>query len=395
MSTERTLFLLAGYTNKSALAHNPAGGEGDGFYAVVFDPNSQDDKFKLVSSSKLETNPAFILKHHTLDLVYLTTEVIDTMSELITAKVDRSTGEISVLDRKIIGGRSSCHLAWDKDQTHLVAVSYWDARLTTFPVDKEGMVGEAVTLYKDPGADYVDTNNPDRDEHLQHRQRWPHLHQVNLDPYSEQFFMIPDLGRDQIQFFDITAGNIHKLGQEQLRAGLGPRHLEFNRKLKVVYVCGELDNTINVYRYNETAVENFAINEYTGDSQDSSPDNLLFFIQSLSTVPDTWNTKSTVAEMRLHPSGDWMYVGNRGHNSIAVYAVNKEDGTLTLVQIKDSEGIFPRHFNFDLSSKYLVAANHCSDSLVAFAIKPDGKLEQVARINDIPSIVWVAPVEIK
>ena len=84
------MFLLAGYTNKSALAHNPAGGEGDGFYAVVFDPNSQDDKFKLVSSSKLETNPAFILKHHTLDLVYLTTEVIDTMSELITAKVDRS-----------------------------------------------------------------------------------------------------------------------------------------------------------------------------------------------------------------------------------------------------------------------------------------------------------------
>ena len=106
-----------------------------------------------------------------------------------------------------------------------------------------------------------------------------------------------------------------------------------------------------LFRYNETAVENFAINEYTGDSQDSSPDNLLFFIQSLSTVPDTWNTKSTVAEMRLHPSGDWMYVGNRGHNSIAVYAVNKEDGTLTLVQIKDSEGIFPRHFNFDLSSK--------------------------------------------
>ena len=45
--------------------------------------------------------------------------------------------------------------------------------------------------------------------------------------------------------------------------------------------------------------------------------------------------------------------------------------------------------------RYLVAANHCSDSLVAFAIQPDGKLEQVAKINDIPSIVWVAPVEIK
>ena len=160
----------------------------------------------------------------------------------------RSTGQITVLDRKNVGGRSACHLAWDADQTHLVAVSYWDARLTTFPVDKEGRLGEAKTLYKDPGADYVDTNKPSREEHLQHRQRWPHLHQVNLDPYSKQFFMIPDLGRDQIQFFDIMDGKINKLGQEQLRKGLGPRHLEFNKKLKVVYACGELDNTINVYR---------------------------------------------------------------------------------------------------------------------------------------------------
>ena len=166
----------------------------------------------------------------------------------ISDLVSRSTGKITELDRKSIGGRSACHLAWDKDMAHLVAVSYWDARLTTFPVDKDGMVGEAVTLYKDPGADYVDTNKPDRMEHLQHRQRWPHLHQVNMDPYSKQFFMIPDLGRDQIQFFDITDGNIHKLGQQQLRKGMGPRHLEFHNKLKVVYACGELDITVNVYR---------------------------------------------------------------------------------------------------------------------------------------------------
>lgn len=315
------------------------------------------------------------------------------MSEVITARIDRSSGDISVIDRKTVGGRSTCHLAWDKDHTHLVAVSYWDARLTTFPVDSEGNLGEAVTLYKDPGAEYVDTNNPDREEHLLHRQRWPHLHQVNLDPFSQQFFLIPDLGRDQVQFFDITAGNIHRLGHEQLRKGLGPRHLDFNTDLKVVYVCGELDNTVNVYRYNDSAVENFAISEYNADSTDPSPDNLLFFLQTLSTVPDGNLTKSTVAEMRLHPSGKWLYVGNRGHNSIAVFAVNKEDGTLNLVQIKDSEGAFPRHFNFDLTNKFLIVSNHCSDSLVAFAIGTDGSLEKVASLANVPSIVWVYPVE--
>ena len=153
-----------------------------------------------------------------------------------------------MVDKKVVGGRAACHLTWDRNKEHLVVVSYWDSRITTFPVDKDGLVGEAVTLYKEPGAEYVDTHDPGKEEHEQHRQRWPHFHQVNLDPYSEQFFMVSDLGQDQIQFFDITDGNIHKLGQEQLRKGMGPRHMEFNRRLKIVYVGGELDNTVNVYR---------------------------------------------------------------------------------------------------------------------------------------------------
>jgi len=239
----------------------------------------------------------------------------------------------------------------------------------------------------------VDTHQPSKEEHEQHRQRWPHFHQVNLDPYSQQFFMVSDLGQDQIQFFDITDGNIHKLGQEQLRKGMGPRHMEFNKDAKVVYVCGELDNTVNVYRYNESAIENFAISDYNMDSTDNSPDNLLFSIQSVSTLPDTCNTRSAVAEMRLHPTGSWLYVSNRGHNSIAVFSVNREDGSLTLVDISDSQGQNPRHFNFDLSGKYLMVANHSSDSVVAFAIQPDGRLEVVDKLNNIPSIVWVTPVE--
>ena len=64
--------------------------------------------------------------------------------------------------------------------THLIAVSYWDSRLTTFPVASEtGLLGEAAAVYADPGAEYVERAQPDRWEHLAHRQRWPHLHQVN------------------------------------------------------------------------------------------------------------------------------------------------------------------------------------------------------------------------
>ena len=86
---EQTLFLLGGYTDKSVLAHAPQGGEGSGFYSVIFDPEAA--KFQRLTSSEVKTNPAFIMKHPELDVVYMTTEVITKDgSEVLVGKLDRS-----------------------------------------------------------------------------------------------------------------------------------------------------------------------------------------------------------------------------------------------------------------------------------------------------------------
>ena len=88
----------------------------------------------------------------------------------------------------------------------------------------------------------------------------------------------------------------------------------------------------------------------------------------------------------------FLYVGNRGHNSIAVYRTDQDTGTLTLVDIQSSHGAFPRHFNFDVSSRFLVVGNHCSDNIVAFRILETGRLELVDVMENVPSIVWLTPV---
>jgi len=389
---EKTLFLLGGYTDKSVLAHAPAGGEGDGLYSVLFDPEM--GSLKTISSSNIKTNPAFIMKHPTLDIVYMTTEVIsDGGSEILVGEVDRKSGTVNVIDRKLVHGRSTCHIEWDNDKTHLIAVSYWDSKITTFPVDSQGLLGEAATVYADPGADYVDKSKPDRWEHLAHRQRWPHLHQINKDPYSKKFFMVPDLGRDQIHMFNICNGNIIHLGVQQLRKGAGPRHMDFNKCHKVAYICGELDNTITVFKYNPEAVPAVVKGGYYGDATIADQTNsILTSTQTISTVPAGLDKKSTIAEMRLHPSGKFLYVGNRGHNSIAIFKVDPDDGTLSLVDIQDSLGAFPRHFNFDNTAQFLLVGNHASNTIVAFRILDTGKLEMVDKMEDIPSIVWVTPV---
>jgi len=215
---EKTLFLLGGYTDKSVLAHAPAGGEGDGFYSVMFDP--EQAQLSKLTSSPMETNPAFIMKHPVLDLVYMTTEVITGRgSEVVVGSLDRATGRVTERQRRPVHGKSTCHLAWDREGTHLIAVSYWDSRLTTFPVEVDtGLLGEAAAVYADPGAEYVERAQPDRWEHLAHRQRWPHLHQVNRDPWSDSLWLVPDLGRDQVQLFTIAAGRVAHLGSQQLRS---------------------------------------------------------------------------------------------------------------------------------------------------------------------------------
>ena len=93
------------------------------------------------------------------------------------------------------------------------------------------------------------------------------------------------------------------LGSHQLRRGTGPRHLEFSKHQKMVYVCGELDNTVTVLRYNTEMVDTVLSGGYLED--DNTMDSVLTHVQTISSVPEDIDTKSTIAEMRLHPSGRW------------------------------------------------------------------------------------------
>ena len=147
-------------------------------------------------------------------------------------------------------------------------------------------------------------------------------------------------------------------------------------------------------RYNVNAVKTVLKGGYDQalTSSDQS-DSLLTSLQCVSTLPPGTTTRSTIAEMRLHPSGRFLYVGNRGHNSIAVFRVSSVDGTLAPVTVQASHGAFPRHFNFDNSGQFVLVGNHASDSIVVFRIMDTGELELSDMLEEVPSIVWVTPVE--
>ncbi|XP_023343298.1 uncharacterized protein LOC111712804 [Eurytemora carolleeae] len=169
--------------------------------------------------------------------------------------------------------------------------------------------------------------------------------------------------------------------------------MEFNIKHQVVYICGELNNTVTVLKYNPTKVEDVLKGDFSGHVSEGN--SLLSEIQVISTVPKDLGSKSTIAEMRLHPSGGFLFVANRGDNSIAVFRVSPENGSLSLVTIHSSLGAFPRHFNFDVTGRFLLVGNHASDMIVVFRIHDNGCLELSDLLEGIPSIVWVTPVSLQ
>jgi 6-phosphogluconolactonase len=129
--------------------------------------------------------------------------------------------------------------------------------------------------------------------------------------------------------------------------GSGPRHIALARSNDVAYICGEIDSTVNVVKFDLAK----------GVSES---------VQSLSTLPEPVNGNST-AECILHPSGKYVYVSNRGHNSVAVFKVGG-DGKLTAAGHITGNIKTPRNFNVDPTGKWMLIASQDADKIGAFEI---------------------------
>jgi 6-phosphogluconolactonase len=111
-------------------------------------------------------------------------------------------------------------------------------------------------------------------------------------------------------------------------------------------------------------------------------------VQTISTLPKDFSGNNTTAEIIFHPNGKFLYASNRGHDSIAVFAVDRKTGRLTFVEHQSTQGRTPRHFAIDPTGRWLLAENQGSDSVVVFAIDPDtGRLIPTGQTVSIGSPV--------
>jgi 6-phosphogluconolactonase len=154
-----------------------------------------------------------------------------------------------------------------------------------------------------------------------------------------------------------------------LTAGAGPRHFTFHPSGRYAYVINELDATLTAFAY---------------DAEHGS----LETIQTVSTLPGGFQGDSFCADIHLTPDGRFLYGSNRGHDSIAIFAVDPATGRLTAAGHEATGGHWPRNFAVDPSGAFLLAANQRSNTIVPFRIdRETGMLTPTGHVTETPAPV--------
>jgi 6-phosphogluconolactonase len=270
--------------------------------------------------------------------------------------IDSATGKLALINQTSCMGPGPCHLALDATGRFVIAAMYDGGSVAVIPVAPDGKLGEATDFVQHSGKSV----NPDR-------QKGPHAHCVTFDP-ANQFVFVCDLGLDKIMAyrFDAQHGKITP-GDPPFTAakpGAGPRHMAFLPGGRFAYVVNELDSTVTSYAYDAKA-------------------GVLKPIETQTTLPGYYDGPNAPAEVSAHPSGRWIYVSNRGMNSIILFGVDPDKGTLTYIEEQGTGGKTPRHFGIQPSAKHMVICNQDSDMLLASRIdsgngrlKPSGVFAQ-------------------
>ena len=293
-------------------------------------------------------SPSFLAFSQDGRIIYAVNEIGDvhgaTPGSVTAVLRDAASGHLTALNTVSSHGSYPCHITVSRNGKHVLVANYGSGTVAVIPITADGSLGNAVCVVQHAGSSVNKA-----------RQEGPHAHSINLDPLA-RFALACDLGTDQVIVYryDEATGMLARDGKasaEPVRTapGAGPRHLAFHPGGRFVYVINELDSTIGAYRYDPN----------TG---------ALTLIETVTTLPAGFAGQSTTAEVVVHPSGKWVYGSNRGHDSIAVFAVNPASGALRPMGQVPSGGKTPRNFTVSRDGRRMVVANQDSNGIRLFTV---------------------------
>jgi 6-phosphogluconolactonase len=352
-ANRKYLVFVGTYTTKT---------ESKGIYTYEFDADTGRLTPKGLAAET--PNPSWVAVHPGGKYLYAANEA-GKASTVSAFAVDVKSGKLTLLNQMPSLGEDPCYLSFDKTGKYVLVANYSSGTIAVFPILAEGRLGEHTAMVKDAGA-----TGPNKKH-----QEGPHAHWIETSP-DNRFVLVADLGLDEVLVYklDATSGTLtpNEPAFARLKAGSGPRHAVFYPNGKFVFAVSELSSTATSFAYD---VKKGTLKE-TGTA---------------STLPPGFSGRNDVAETAVHPNGKFLYVSNRGNDSIAILSIHPGNRTLAPAGGIPTGGKEPRHFAIDPSGKYLLAENQFSNNIVVFKIDPaTGGLTPTGQVVEVPSPVDIA-----
>jgi len=343
----------------------------EGIYVADFDPATGT-----LSSPRLAaavSNPTFLALHPSRPLLVSVSDMPGddgaTTGALASFAIQDDGATLREIGRRPTGGGGACHVSIDPSGRTALAANYGGGSVVCLGLTadgslrpaEEGLPGGFVQhVFDRAGQAGIDPK----------RQEKPHAHSIT--PSADGRFAVAcDLGLDRVIVYalDAAAATLTPHAAADLAPAAGPRHFAFHPSGRHGYSVNELDLTVTAFGY------------------DAAAGRLVPF-QTLSTIPDDVvdRTGFSTAEIVVHPGGRFLYASNRGHDSIAMYAVDPDTGRLEFLGVEPTRCQTPRNFVLHPSGRYLLAAGMASNTVTVFAVDGQtGRLTFTGQTIDVPA----------
>lgn len=323
--------------------------ESEGIYSLKLDTDKETIKnLKLVAE---EQSPTYLSKSKRGE-VYSVTSVNEKGG---AAAYNEKFKIINTVTKE---GAPLCYIAVDESRQLVYGSNYHEGEVTVYKIlDNGGLEQTDLIIHDEPTGSHENQNNP-------------HVHYSDLTPDGR--LAVCDLGTDRVYTYDISSnGHLHEVSVYKAEDSTGPRHLTFHPNSNYAYLLGELDSSITVLNYNQSSGQFSKIKKYK-------------------TIPEDFHDFNAGAAIRISNDGQFVYMSNRGHDTISVFAIIEDGADVEFVEYVSTEGNTPRDFNIDPTGNFLVAANLDSDNLTLFKRdNQNGKLTLISKDIYAPEVVCV------
>ena len=271
--------------------------------------------------------------------------------------IDPQTGGLTALGEVPIEAML-CYISTDRADRFVLGAYYSAGLATVHAIDHRGAVGDLACRYPtEQCAHYIATDAANCYAFVPHVAAANSIYQFNFD--AESGHLTPN------ETMPVLAAG----------PGQGPRHLAFHPELDIVYADNEQESSVTVYGYDRAQ-------------------GTLAAQQTVSTLPEGGWEGNSNAQIHIHPSGQFVYASNRGHDSIAMFAIDADTGAIRSLGQQAGEET-PRAFGIEPNGNYLYSGADGSNLLRTFRIGEDGVLQEQGEAVDLGGPAgWVYPLAV-